>query len=111
MKKAANSWEAVSLLRTSSIRFEKLGAPIINKLGVRAIIGKRTMGAKTIESTWVLEVENFGPFVVDIDTKGNNLFNNVTAEADKRFEAAYERYGIKGYAYTGTDIDSNLKAC
>jgi len=140
MKKAANSWEAVSLLCTSSIRFEKLGAPIINKLGVRAIIGKSTMGTKTmyamkeagcvhlswgalignilaknvkkvvdvydldelgpLESTWVLEVENFGPFVVDIDTKGNNLFNNVSAEADKRFEAAYERYGIKDYAYT-----------
>ncbi len=48
MKKAANSWEAVSLLCTSIIRFEKLGAPIINKLGVRAIIGKSTMGAKTM---------------------------------------------------------------
>ncbi len=50
MKKVENRWEAVSLLCTSSIRFEKLGAPIINKLGVRAIIGKSTMGAKTMRA-------------------------------------------------------------
>jgi tartrate dehydratase beta subunit/fumarate hydratase class I family protein len=53
-----------------------------------------------LESTWVLKVENFGPFIVDIDTKGNNLFNNVSTQADKRLEAAYEKYGIKDYAYT-----------
>lgn len=140
MKKVKNRWKAVSLLCTSSIRFEKLGSPIINKLGVRAIIGKSTMGAQTmqemkesgcvhlswgalignilaknvkrvvdvynidelgpLEATWVLEVENFGPFIVDIDSKGNNLFNHVNAQVSQKLEAAYEKYGIKNYMYT-----------
>jgi tartrate/fumarate subfamily iron-sulfur-dependent hydro-lyase beta chain len=134
MKKVENEWKVVSLLCTSSYRFEKLGAPIINKLGIRAIIGKSTMGVKTmqamkeagcvhlswgalignilaknvkrvvdvynldelgtLEATWVLEVENFGPFIVDIDTKGHNLFNLVKDHVNKKFEKAYEKYGI-----------------
>ena len=151
MKKVENRWAAVSMLCTSSIRFEKLGAPIINKLGVRAIIGKSTMGVKTmqamkeagcvhlswgalignilagsvtrvvdvynldelgaLEATWVLEVENFGPFIVDIDTNGNNLFNQVNAQVNKKLEAAYEKYGIKGFAYTGADTEAGCLPC
>ena len=143
MKKEEDGWIAVSLLATSSIRFEKLGAPIINKLGIRAIIGKTTMGLKTmqamkesgcvhlswgalignilaksvkrvvnvydldelgmLEATWVMEVENFGPFIVDIDTRGNNLFHRVNAQVEKKFEAAYEKYGIRDFAYTDSD--------
>lgn len=145
MKKVEKGWEAVSLISTSSIRFEKLGAPIIKKLGVRAIIGKSTMGGKTmqamkeagcvhlswgalignilarnvervvdvydleelgpLEATWVLKVKNFGPFIVDIDANGNNLFNHVNAQVSRELEAAYEKYGIKDYTYTCTDTD------
>ncbi len=140
MKRVQNRWEAVSLLCTSSIRFEKLGAPIINKLGIRAIIGKSTMGMQTmmamkevgcvhlswgalignilakrvkkvvdvydldelgpLESTWVLDVENFGPFIVDIDASGHNLFDRVNGRVNRKLEAAYEKYGIKDYVYT-----------
>lgn len=117
VKKEADRWKVVSLLATSSIRFEKLGAAIVRKMGLRAVIGKGTMGEQTmqemksfgcvhlswgglmgnilaqrvanvvevydletlgqLEATWVLDVENFGPFVVSIDTKGNNLFHLV----------------------------------
>ena len=52
------------------------------------------------EATWVMEVENAGPFIVDIDTQGNNLFHQVNAQVEKRFEAAYEKYGLKDFAYT-----------
>lgn len=147
MKKVENEWTAVSLLCTSSIRFEKLGAPIIRKLGVRAIIGKGTTGVETmramkevgcvhlswgglmgnmlaknvkrvvdvydldelgaLEATWVLEVKNFGPFIVDIDTNGNNLFHQVNAQVNKKLEAAYEKYGIKGFTYTGADTEAS----
>ncbi|MCF8077921.1 MAG: fumarate hydratase C-terminal domain-containing protein [Desulfobacterales bacterium] len=117
IKKEEDKWHVKSLLATSSIRFEKLGADIVRKLGLRAVIGKGTMGEETmqvmkafgcvhlswgglmgnilaqrvanvvevyeletlgqLEATWVLDVENFGPFVVSIDTKGNNLFHLV----------------------------------
>jgi L(+)-tartrate dehydratase beta subunit len=26
------------------------------------------------EALWIMDVENFGPLIVSIDTKGNNLF-------------------------------------
>jgi tartrate/fumarate subfamily iron-sulfur-dependent hydro-lyase beta chain len=147
MKKVENRWSVTSMVCTSSIRFEKLGSAIINKLGVRAIIGKSTMGRKTmqtmkeagcvhlslgalmgnilaknvrrvvdvydldelgiLESTWVLEVENFGPLIVDIDANGNNLFNRVNGEVNKRLEAAYEKYGIRDYTFTGSDIEES----
>ena len=140
MKKVDETWIPVSLLGTSSIRFEKLGAQIIKKLKVRAIIGKSTMGEKTmnamrthgcvhlawgalignilaekvirvvdvynldemgpLEATWIFEVENFGPFVVDIDTHGNNLFDRVNEDVNHRFKKAYEEYGIGDFTYT-----------
>lgn len=56
-----------------------------------------------LEATWVLEVENFGPFIVDIDTKGNNLFHQVNAQVRKNLEATYEKYGIKDFTYTGNE--------
>ena len=151
MKKVENEWIAVSLLCTSSIRFEKLGAPIIKKLGVRAIIGKGTMGVETmramkevgcahlswgglmgtmlaknvkrvvdvydleelgpLEATWVLEIENFGPFIVDIDTNGNNLFDQVNEQVNKKLETAYEKYGIKDFTYTGADTEAGCLPC
>ena len=114
MKKEDDTWHAVSLDPTSSIRFEKFGPAIIPKLNIRAIIGKTTMGSDTskamkkfgcvhltkvgvcgnilaskitkvlevynlkelgnTEATWVMEAKNFGPFIVDMDTKGQNYF-------------------------------------
>ena len=140
MKKVEETWIPVSLLGTSSIRFEKLGAEIIKKLNVRAVIGKSTMGAQTmkamkahgcvhlawgalignilaekvirvvdvydldelgpLEATWILDVENFGPFVVDIDTHGNNLFDRVNEDVEQRFKSAYEEYHISDFTYT-----------
>lgn len=44
---------------------------------------KKVMGVYNLEemgqteATWVFEVEDCGPFVVDIDAHGNNLFKNV----------------------------------
>lgn len=141
MRKRENEWELVTVAPTTSIRFEKFTPEIIKKLGLRAIIGKATMGAATLaalrdfgcvhltvvgvpagllttkvkrlvevhgveemgvtEATWVFEVEDFGPFLVGIDTRGNNLFHQVRAEVDANLPKAYERLRIPpDYAYT-----------
>jgi len=141
MEKLDDSWRPVSMAPTSSIRFEKYGAAIIKKLGIRAIIGKTTMGNETMEmmkkfgcvhltvvgimgnllanqakkvlgvyfleelgrteATWVMELEKGGPFIIDIDTKGNNLFHQVNREVESKFEKFYEKFGIpKGFEYT-----------
>ncbi len=134
MQKVDNAWMPVSLLGTSSIRFEKHGAHVIEKLGLRAIIGKSTMGPESMkammkygcvhltwgalignvlakkvkrvvdvfdleglgpmEATWIFAVEDFGPFVVDIDTKGNNLFDSVNVRVKKNLNEIYAKYNL-----------------
>lgn len=141
MEKVDDSWKPVSMAPTSSIRFEKYGSDTIKKLGIRAIIGKTTMGKDTMammkefgcvhltvvgimsnllanqvkkvlgahfleelgrtEATWVMELERGGPFIVDIDTKGSNLFHQVNREVESKFEKFYEKFGIpKEFEYT-----------
>ena len=119
-----NGWHLVSFMPTSSIRFEKWGARSVDQWGLRMIIGKTTMGSKTmdmmrlkgcvhvspqsvspnlwvpsikvtdvelfnelgsIEATWYMELDQLGPFIVDIDAEGNNLFEAIdkTVEANK----------------------------
>jgi len=141
MEQVDDLWRPVSMAPTSSIRFEKYGAAIIKKLGIRGIIGKTTMGVGTMEmmkefgtvhltvvgimgnflakqvkkvlgvyfleelgrteATWVMELEKGGPFIVDIDTKGNNIFHQVNKDVASKFEKFYEKFGIsKEFKYT-----------
>lgn len=141
MLQEKGSWRPLSVDPTSSIRFEKFGAPIIKKLGIRAIIGKTTMGPATLaamqefgcihltkvgiygdilaskvknilnvfnreeygntEATWLMEVENFGPFIVDMDTKGRNYFESVDNDVRKKLKEVYNRIGIpQNFNYT-----------
>jgi fumarate hydratase subunit beta len=46
------------------------------------------------EATWVLDVEHFGPFVVDIDTEGNNLFSPVNARSQAKMREIWRKHGI-----------------
>ena len=39
---------------------------------------------------WVLEVENFGPFIVDSDMDGNSLFERESAKIAKNLPKLYE---------------------
>jgi tartrate dehydratase beta subunit/fumarate hydratase class I family protein len=53
------------------------------------------------EATWVMELEKGGPFIVDIDTKGNNLFHQIDKDVAAKFEKFYEKFGIsKEFKYT-----------
>jgi tartrate/fumarate subfamily iron-sulfur-dependent hydro-lyase beta chain len=124
-KNSSGQWIPVNAGGTTSNRMERYGGPIIKNMGLRAIIGKGTMGPETMrvmkefgavhlttnmdrvgftpfiqevvgvynleelgptEATWVFKVKECGPFVVDIDTFGNNLFTNVHDEVKRRLE-------------------------
>jgi L(+)-tartrate dehydratase beta subunit len=45
--KEKGKWKLVSFVPTSSIRFEKWGARSVRELGLKAIVGKTTMGKST----------------------------------------------------------------
>ncbi len=53
----------------------------------------------TIEATWHMTIDKLGPFVVDIDCYGNNLYKNHEQEVDEAREKALEKLGI------GTDFE------
>ena len=134
-----DSYELVSFMPTSSIRFEKWGAKSVETWGLKMIIGKTTMGQETmdamkrlgcvhaspqgvspnlwasqiritdvelfdelgtIEATWHMELDKLGPFVVDIDCRGNSLYKEHEREVDKRREEAYKKLGLDGFQYT-----------
>ena len=49
----------------------------------------------------MMELEKGGPFIVDIDTKGNNLFHQVNERVESKFKEFYKKFGIpRGFKYT-----------
>ena len=55
----------------------------------------------TIEATWSLKIDELGPFVVDIDCRGNNLYKNHEAEVDANRREALAALGIaEDFEYT-----------
>lgn len=53
------------------------------------------------EATWVMKVENFGPFFVAIDAHGNNYFEDLDLSASDKLPELEAALGIPaGYAFT-----------
>ncbi|PON19450.1 fumarate hydratase [Candidatus Entotheonella serta] len=117
---------------TASFRFAKHVPLMIERYGIRAVIGKGGMqeeiyqsafrehgavylttvgygigamygrGIKRVkdvywkeelglaQAMWVLEVENFGPFLVECDVEGRSLFSRANAEVNETFQPLYE---------------------
>lgn len=48
----------------------------------------------SIEAAWFFKVDELGPFLVDIDSEGNNYFDRLDKSIDERKKAALERLGI-----------------
>jgi len=46
------------------------------------------------EALWILEVEDFGPLTVAIDSHGNNLFEDVRKKVEENTPKIYEKLGI-----------------
>ncbi len=141
MKKDGDSWIPLTCDPTTSMRFEKYASDVIEKLGLRALIGKGSMGPRTaeamkkhrcvhlakigiygsilaskitkvvgvhgmeelgpIESTWVVEVKDFGPLFVDLDAQGRSFFEDLKRETQERLQSAYQRFSIpEGFKFT-----------
>ena len=130
--KENNRWKLISFMPTSSIRFEKWG--------LKAIIGKTTMGEetaaamkenicihvtpqcvspnlwldsievedvylfdelRTIEAAWQLHLNNLGPFLVDMDSEGNNYFDSIDKVVEQNRKKAYRTLQIpEDFKYT-----------
>ena len=138
--KEGGRWKLVSFTPTSSIRFEKWGPKSIREWGLKAIVGKTTMGKASIEAikergcihatpigiipnfyldqieikdvywfkelgsieaAWMLEINDLGPFLVDIDTEGRSYFEELDRVVEKNRRRAFQRLGIpEDFEYT-----------
>lgn len=56
--------------------------------GVKALYWRKELGLA--QAMWVIEVENFGPFIVESDLKGNSLFERENAKIAKNLSKVYE---------------------
>jgi L(+)-tartrate dehydratase beta subunit len=56
--------------------------------GVRDVFWKDELGLA--QAMWVLEVENFGPFLVECDAQGKSLFARANAEVNETFQRLYK---------------------
>ncbi|MCC6014637.1 MAG: FumA C-terminus/TtdB family hydratase beta subunit [Desulfurococcaceae archaeon] len=128
--KRDDQWVVIAGGPTTSARMELYEYEVIEKLGVRVVIGKGGMGRRTAEAcakygavyatytggaavlaaqsikrvvdvhwldlgipeaVWVLEVEDFGPLVVAIDSTGRNLIEEVLERSVKKKEELLKR--------------------
>lgn len=67
--------------------------------GTGALLGRGIKGIRDVhwfdelgiaQAMWMVEVENFGPFIADSDLAGNSLFERETAKVNKGLEKLYE---------------------
>jgi fumarate hydratase subunit beta len=123
VQKKDGEWIVLAGGPTTSTRMELYEAEVIERLGVRMVIGKGGMGKRTAEAcarygavyatftggagvlaaqaikrvidvywldlgipeaVWVLEVEDFGPLIVAIDSTGRNLIEEIVEESNRR---------------------------
>lgn len=131
--KRDDEWVVIAAGPTTSTRMELYEASIIEKFGIRMIIGKGGMGMRTAEACrrygavytvftggaavlaaraikrvlgvewldlgvpealWILEVEEFGPLLVVIDSTGRNLIEEIIREARKRRDRVFRSPSI-----------------
>jgi fumarate hydratase subunit beta len=47
------------------------------------------------EAMWIMEVEEFGPLIVAIDSHGNNLFAEIQKKVEENKQKVYQKLGLK----------------
>ena len=66
------------------------GAAILAAKSITKVKGVQWMDLGMPEAMWQLEVKEFGPITVAIDTKGNNLFEIVTKNANNKKQKIFQ---------------------
>lgn len=70
------------------------GAAVLAAKAIKNVKAVEWLDLGMPEALWILEVENFGPITVAIDSHGNNLFQTVQAKVDSNLPKIYNKLGI-----------------
>jgi L(+)-tartrate dehydratase beta subunit len=55
---------------------------------VRQVVWREELGLA--QAVWVLDIQNFGPLIVDCDHQGNSLFEKLNKQVDEKLAKLYE---------------------
>ncbi len=67
------------------------GAAVLAAKAIKRVKEVKWLDLGMPEALWILEVEEFGPLTVAIDSHGNNLFLDIRREVEKRKQKIYEK--------------------
>lgn len=70
------------------------GAAVLAARRIKKVKGFYWEDLGTPEGMWHFEIEEFGPMIVGIDTKGNSLYKDVAATVQKNKVLVYEKIGL-----------------
>ena len=70
------------------------GAAVLAAKAIKQVKGVEWRDLGMPEAMWILEVEDFGPLTVAIDAHGNNLFQTIHNNTEKKKHAIYKKLGL-----------------
>ncbi len=70
------------------------GAAVLAAKAIRRIIKGEWLDLGMPEALWIMEVKNFGPLIVSIDSTGMNLFEQVSANVERNRTKIYNQVGL-----------------
>jgi len=70
------------------------GAAVLAAKSIKMVKKVEWLDLGMSEALWVLEVENFGPLIVVIDSHGNNLYSKIMEQAEKSRDKIYREMGV-----------------
>jgi fumarate hydratase subunit beta len=71
------------------------GAALLAKKGIKRVKGVEWLDLGMAEAMWIFEVEDFGPIVVTIDSKGNSLHEQVAHDVRSNIQSIYQKLGLR----------------
>jgi fumarate hydratase subunit beta len=72
------------------------GAAVLAARAVKKVNGVEWLDLGIPEALWILEIEEFGPLTVAIDSYGNNLYEQVAKRVEQVRPTIYKKLGIIG---------------
>jgi fumarate hydratase subunit beta len=70
------------------------GAAILAARAIKSVRSVEWLDLGMPEAMWILEVEEFGPLTVAIDSHGNNLFEDVQRKVEENKQRIYQKLGL-----------------
>ncbi len=72
------------------------GAAVLAANAVKQVVGVVWLDLGIPEAMWILEVEEFGPIIVAIDSLGSNLFDDVASKANANRAKLFNNTELSG---------------